>query len=265
MAVPRVMIISGNGFNCERETHYAFEMCGAQSVQVHMNDLTSGEISFSEYQILVFIGGFCYGDHLGAGKVAATKFKYRLKSELQSFINRDTLIIGICNGFQVITQLGVLPGFNNDYFSHILTLAPNTSNRYEDRWVHLAVNKNSPCIFTQDIDFLYLPVRHGEGKIHASDITVIDTIIKNNQHAVQYIDPQTKQPTDEYPYNPNGSERAIAGISDPTGRIFGIMPHPEAFLSPFNHPSWTRLKIEGNLPQEGDGVTIFRNAVRYFS
>jgi len=265
MATPKVMIISGNGFNCERETHYAFSMCGAEAEYVHMNDLTAGEISLEEYQILAFIGGFSYGDHLGGGKVTAIKFRYHLSEQLQEFIERDTLIIGICNGFQVITQLGILPGFNSEYTSHIISVAANVSNRYEDRWVNLKANSNSPCVFTRNIDNIFLPIRHGEGKVTARDKKVIDTLFKNEQVALRYVDPETGLPTEKYPYNPNGTERAIAGICDETGRIFGLMPHPEAFLSPYNHPHWTRLVIDNKLPNEGAGVQIFRNAVQYFN
>ncbi len=264
MTKPRVLVITGNGFNCEQETSYAFSMWDTLPEIVHMNDLLSGEIKMSGYHIMVFIGGFSYGDHLGGGKVVANKFRYRLSDDLKEFISRDTLIIGICNGFQAIAQLGILPGFDGDYSSHAITVSSNLSNRYEDRWISLKANPASPCVFTRNLDFLYLPVRHGEGNLTSPDNSLFDKLEKQNQISLQYIDPETKTPTEKYPLNPNGSKNGIAGICDPTGRIFGLMPHPEAFLSPFNHPFWTRLKAEGNLPEEGDGVKIFRNAAEYF-
>jgi phosphoribosylformylglycinamidine synthase len=265
MAAPDVLLVGGNGFNCERETEHAFRLCGSNPKIVHMNDLIARMVSLSQFQIIAFIGGFSYGDHLGGGKVAANKFRYYLIDALNEFIHQDTLIIGICNGFQVITQLGLLPGFDNDYTKHLITLANNSSSRYEDRWVLLKANTPSPCIFIKNIDYLFLPVRHGEGKVLSKDKNIIERLCQAHQDVLFYCNPYTKQPTQEYPYNPNGSPNGIAGICDPTGRVFGLMPHPEAFLSIYNHPYWTRLKIHGKLPQEGDGVTIFRNAVTYFT
>ncbi|MFC1554787.1 phosphoribosylformylglycinamidine synthase I [candidate division KSB1 bacterium] len=265
MATPKVLIISGNGFNCEIETKYAFEMVGGHPEIVHMNDITSGEFDMINYQIIAFIGGFSYGDHLGGGKVTSNKFRFQLKEKLYNFISKDTLIIGICNGFQVITQMGILPGFENNYNDHSVTLTNNSSSRYEDRWVNLKVNNKSNCLFTKNLDKLYFPVRHGEGKLTSKNENIIKRLFESEQVVLQYIHPDSGEPTEEYPYNPNGSVNGIAGICDPSGRIFGLMPHPEAFLSPYNHPFWTRINIENRLPDEGEGVQIFRNAVDYFS
>ncbi len=264
MAAPKILVVTGNGFNCERETAYAFDMNGGNSDIYNMNYIIEGDIKLSGYQILAFVGGFSYGDHLGGGKVAAVKFRNNLKVELMEFVARDTLIIGICNGFQVLMQLGILPALNGEYFSVKLTLAPNNSKRYEDRWVQLKVNQSSNCIFTQKMDRIMLPVRHGEGKLFTPDIETFEKLLFNNQTALQYIDPENGDITEKYPYNPNGSFRGIAGICDPSGRIFGLMPHPEAYLSPYNNPDWTRLKYKNSVPEEGDGVQIFRNAVEYF-
>ncbi len=264
MAAPKVLVITGNGFNCEKETAYAFEMNGGKPEIYNMNFVVERDISLSDYQIMAFIGGFSYGDHLGGGRVAANKFLYNLKDDLQTFINRDTLIIGICNGFQVLMQLGVLPACDDKYFEKTLTLSPNNSRRYEDRWVRLGVNTNSKCVFTKNIESFSVPVRHGEGKIYTPDVTLFENILENNQVVVQFLHPESGNPTEEYPFNPNGSYKGIAGICDPSGRIFGLMPHPEAYLSQFNNPVWTRLKSEGKMPTEGEGVQIFRNAVEYF-
>ncbi|RKY88202.1 phosphoribosylformylglycinamidine synthase subunit PurQ [candidate division KSB1 bacterium] len=263
MVKPKVLIITGYGFNCEKETEFAFRLAGGEPEQVHLNDLLLGEKSMDEYHIMAFVGGFSFGDHISAGKVVANKFKYNLEKSLQKFISDGKLIIGICNGFQVMTKLGILPGLNGDYRNQKVTLTMNDSGHYEDRWVHLTVNKKSNCVFTRGIDMMYLPVRHGEGKFYTEDEDVILSLFRNNQVVLQFIDPRDGLPTSEYPYNPNGSIEAITGICDPTGRIFGLMPHPEAYWSPFNHPNWVRLKIDNKLPEEGQGIKIFRNAVNF--
>ncbi len=265
MVAPKICIIAGNGFNCEKETSYAFSLCGGDPVIIHMNDVISKEVSLSNFQVLAIVGGFSYGDHLGSGKVAANIFKSSLSDELLKFINRDTLTLGTCNGFQIITLLGLLPAFDNNYLSHTVTISQNSSARYEDRWVNISVNKKSPCVFTKELDKLYLPIRHGEGKVFSPDHNVIDRIKYSQQIALQYCDPITGQPTQEYPHNPNGSLNAIAGMCDETGRVFGLIPHIEACLSPYSHPSWTRMKSEDTIPAEGDGVQIFRNAISYFN
>ncbi len=264
MPAPKVLIIAGNGFNCEQETSYAFSSCGGDTAIVHMNDLLSKEVRLSNFQILVFVGGFSYGDHLGSGRITANKFRFYLSDEIIEFIGRNTLIIGICNGFQVITQLGLLPGIGNEKMKHTISLAPNASARYEDRWVDLAVNSDSPCVFTKGISRLFLPVRHGEGKVFSPDAEVVDQMFRLNRVVLKYIDPATGTPTQTYPHNPNGSLHAIAGLCNETGRVFGLMPHPEACLSPYNYPHWTRLLTDANFPNEGEGIKIFRNAVHYF-
>jgi len=263
MLKPKVLIITGYGFNCEKETEYTFQLAGADSEPVHLNDLLLGEKTLDTYHILAFIGGFCYGDHISAGKVVANKFKFNLAEPLQKFIADGKLIVGICNGFQVLSKLGVLPGFNEDYRTQQVTIAMNDSGHYEDRWVHLSINKHSPCIFTKGIEKLYLPVRHGEGKFSVLNEEIMLSLFRNNQVVIQFIRPDDGLPTMDYPYNPNGSANAVTGICDPTGRIFGMMPHPEAFWSPYNHPNWIRMKLDNDLPQEGQGVQIFRNAVEY--
>jgi len=265
MAKPKVLIVTGYGFNCEKETEYVFRLADGEPEQVHLNDLLLGEKSLDSYHIMAFIGGFCYGDHIAAGRVVANKFKFNLARPLQKYISDGKLIIGICNGFQVLTKLGVLPGFDSDYRTQKTTLAMNDSGHYEDRWVHLAVNKKSNCVFTKGIDMMYLPVRHGEGKFCTESEEVTVSLFKNNQVVLQYINPEDGLPTLEYPYNPNGSLEAITGMCDPTGRIFGMMPHPEAFSSPYNHPNWVRLRIDKKIPEEGQGVRIFKNAVNFIN
>jgi len=283
---PKTLIITGYGLNCEDETAYTFELAGANPEKVHVTDILSGDKKLEDYQILAFIGGFCDGDHLGAGTVQASRFRHRLSDDLQKFIADEKLIIAICNGFQTAVKMGILPGLDNDYKTQKVTLTTNDSGVFEDRWVYMKVNTESPCIWTKGIEGLFLPVRHGEGKFFSQEkefgyigvpITeyldkkvevdvnikpVIDMLVEANLVVCQYSDSDLN-PTMQYPANPNGSLESIAGICDPSGRIFGIMPHPEAYNSPYNHPFWTRLKTQGKMPTEGEGVQIFRNAVEY--
>ncbi|TSC74976.1 MAG: phosphoribosylformylglycinamidine synthase [Parcubacteria group bacterium Gr01-1014_30] len=235
---PKALILYGYGINCDEEVQHGFDLTGAKTERVHLNQLISGEKKLTDYQILALPGGFSFGDDLGAGKVLAVKIKYNLQDQLSAFVEKGGLIIGICNGFQALVKLGVLPG----------TLFANDSGRFEDRWVYLKINQDSPCIFTKGIDRLYLPVRHGEGKYISGDAKL--------QIVAQYVD--EKGELAGYPANPNGSELNIAAVCNDTGRIFGIMPHPDAFLYSQNHPRWTREKISA-----GAGLKVFQNAVEF--
>lgn len=257
----RTLIITGFGLNCEKETKEAFEMCGAQADLVHLNDLLSGKSSLNNYQILAFIGGFSFGDHLGAGTVFANRIKFQLKEELEKFVADGKLIIGICNGFQTLSRLGLVPALDEEYFIQEAALAQNDSSLFRDDWVYLKVDPESPCVFTKSIDQVRLPIRHGEGKFVADD-QVLERIEKGNQVVLRYCTADGDISCD-FPDNPNGSLNSIAGICDPTGRIFGLMPHPEAFLSPFNAPDWGTKKLNNALPEDGEGVVFFQNAVEY--
>ena len=252
----KVLILYGYGINCDRETARGFELAGAAAERVHLEQLISGEKKLKEYQILALPGGFSFGDDLGAGKVLAVKIRAHLINELLEFIEEGKLFIGICNGFQVMVKLGVLPGLDKNYQRQETTLTFNDSGRFEDRWVYLKVNQESPCIWTQGVERLYLPVRHGEGKFIFKSEKVRERLVRQNQIVAQYTD--EKGNLAGYPSNPNGSELNIAGICDETGRILGLMPHPEAFLFPQNHPSWTREVIKA-----GEGLRVFQNAVNY--
>jgi len=253
---PQVLILYGYGINCDNETQYGFELAGAEAIKVHLNQLINGEKKLKDYQILAIPGGFSFGDDIGAGKVLATKIKYNLAAEFSEFIKEGKLVIGICNGFQVLVKLGILPGFNQNYDRQDVTLTFNDSGRFEDRWVYLKINQKSPCIWTKGIERLYLPVRHGEGKFILRNKEIREKLIKHNLVVAQYID--DKGNLAGYPFNPNGSELNIAGICNETGRIFSLMPHPEAFLFPQNHPRWSREKI-----QEGEGLKVFNNGVKF--
>jgi phosphoribosylformylglycinamidine synthase I len=254
----KTLLVRTAGTNCDRETEHAFRLVGSEVDVIHINQLVRGERDLDDYHILVIPGGFTYGDDIAAGKILANEFKYKLQESCQRFITDGKLILGICNGFQVLVKAGLLPGFNTQDDSQTVTLTFNDSAKFEDRWVYLKVSENSPCVFTQGIDTLvYIPVAHTEGKFVTGDDSVRRTLWDNDQVVVQYVDPKGDRAG--YPWNPNGSVDHIAGICDPSGRIFGLMPHPERHLHPTNHPRWTR----GVKPSESDGLPIFRNGVEF--
>ena len=259
----RALVITGFGLNCEQETTCALRTAGAAAEKVHLNDILDGQRGLDEFHILAFIGGFSYGDHIGAGTVFANRVKYRMREQLEQFVSAGRLVIGICNGFQTITRLGLVPAVDGAYFEQQVALAQNAQGVFRNAWIMLRCEPLSPCIFTKGIDLIPLPVRHGEGRFVPRDQALLDRLESDHLVAVRYADPETGEPTTEFPHNPNGSRNAIAGVCDPTGRIFGLMPHPEAYLSPFNHPHWTLQKINGVLPEKGLGQRVFENAVTF--
>jgi len=259
----KALVITGFGLNCEAETAHAFRLAGAVPEQVHLNDLLDGHRRLDEFHILAFIGGFSFGDHIASGRVLANRLEHRLNEPLQRFIAHGKLIIGICNGFQTMVKLGILPGLDGDYRSQLVTLTWNDTGVFRDAWVHLVVERDCTCVFTRGLERLDLPIRHGEGKFVTLDQKVLERLENERLVALRYADPTTGEPTSRYPHNPNGSEAAIAGICDPTGRVFGMMPHPEAYLFPWNHPHWSRWQVSGDPPQEGGGLAVFRNAVAF--
>lgn len=259
----KVLIITGVGLNCEKETSAAFSCCGATPERVHLNDLLSGKCSVEDYHILAFIGGFSFGDHLGSGAVFANRIKFRMADELNKFIADGKLVIGICNGFQTLTRLGLAPALKGQYLTQQAALTNNDCGVFRDDWITLKADPASPCVFTKNIDTIRLPIRHGEGKFIAEP-DVIAEIERQHLAAVRYCAPDGSAPNG-FPENPNGSINDIAGICDETGRVFGLMPHPEAFLSPFNAPDWQAAKHRGDLPEWGEGRIIFDNAVTYAS
>lgn len=265
----RAIVLTGNGTNCEREMAYGCKLGGADVVDIiHISWLLEGEVSLSDYDFLNLPGGFLDGDDMGAARASANRFKYRkikgtnrvLFDEILQFIEDGKLVFGVCNGFQLLVKMGLLPGERREgRFEQVVTLSHNDSGKFEDRWVTLKVNSLSPCVFTKGMDRVYLPVRHGEGKFYPQSEDVLESIKGRNLHVMAYCDPETGEPTDIYPHNPNGSVEAIAALTDETGRVFGMMPHPEAFLHRTNHPRWTREDLQ----EDGDGVKFFRNAVDY--
>jgi phosphoribosylformylglycinamidine synthase len=262
----RVMTLSGNGINCEIETAHAFSQAGAHvSDIVHMSRVIYDDVSLDDYHILVLPGGFLDGDDLGSAKAMANRLRLatvgdgekRLIDIITSFIADGKLILGICNGFQLMVKTGLLPGLGGDYTSQTATITFNDSGRFEDRWVRLEVDESSPSIYTKGLTEVYFPVRHGEGKFVAPE-GILNTLEEKNLVTFRYADVDYN-PTMEYPENPNGSLRSIAGICDETGRLMAMMPHPEAFIHKTQHPRWTRH----DLSDKGHGLVIFENAVEY--
>jgi phosphoribosylformylglycinamidine synthase len=262
------IVITGNGTNCEMEMAHACRLAGFDRVDiVHISELLYGEKRLDDYQFLNLPGGFLDGDDLGSAKAGANRILHaavaggreKLYDQFIRFIGTGKLILGVCNGFQLLVKLGMLPGFDGRYDRQSVTLTFNDSGRFEDRWVHLRVAPASPCIFTRGLAGLYLPVRHGEGKFVPQDERTLARLHRENLIAVEYSDERYRGTTQDYPANPNGSVDGIAGICDATGRIFGLMPHPEAYLHRTNHPRWTRE----DLPEEGMGLALFRNAAAF--
>ncbi len=257
----KIIIMSGYGLNCEEETKFAFEWAAkevkgkAEADIVHINDLIAKPEMLSEYDILAFPGGFSYGDDTGSGKAYANKFKNHLQKELDAFIKRDTLVIGICNGFQIITNLGLVPG----------ALTHNESAMYIDRWVDMQCTGNSPWL--KGIKKISLPIAHGEG-LYVIPEKEYKAMVKNKQIAFKY----TKGEMCEYQNlkaNPNGAMHDIAGVLSENGKILGMMPHPERAMFFHHRPDFQvqkeLAKRKGKkLPEEGFGLVLFKNAIKYF-
>ena len=243
----RAMVLRVDGTNCDEETMHAFKLAGSEVSLVHMNEIIKGKTSFDDFQIIAVPGGFAHGDDVAAGKILANLLRYRLSKDLTKFIEEGKLVIGICNGFQAIVKAGLLPAFEG-FGKQEATLASNDSGYFIDRWVRLKLASDNKCVFTKGVkDEIYIPVNHGEGKFVASP-EILRKLEDSGQVVFRYMD------------NPNGSMNDIAGICNTEGNVFGLMPHPEKFVSRYMHPYWTREK---DLPEEGDGLAIFRNAVEY--
>ena len=269
---PRALVLTGYGINCDEETKFAFDKAGASAEIVHINDLIDKHKKLSEYKILAFPGGFSYGDDTGSGNALANKIRNNLWEELMEFVGDDRLVIGICNGFQVLVNIGLLPAIDGKYGERSVALIHNNTARYGCRWVDIRV-KTDRCVFTKGIDVLHLPVAHGEGKFHA-DNDILSKLNDRSMVAFRYIMPGKSLAANslakgEFPFNPNGSLEDIAGICNETGRIFGMMPHPERAIHFTQLDNWTYLKElkrrKGiDMHPEKDNLKLFKNAVDYF-
>jgi phosphoribosylformylglycinamidine synthase len=258
---PKAVILRTAGTNCDYETKYALEKVGASVDLIHINQLLKEKGLLGLYQILVLPGGFTYGDDIAAGKVLANQLRHHLLDEFMQFVDDGKLIIGICNGFQVLVKMGLLPRTNDIQYSinrhkQEFTLTYNDSNKFEDRWVYLKASSNKSVFIDRDT-ILYIPVANAEGKFMAKNEEKVRMLGEAEQIVFRYVDDDGRE--SGYPWNPSGSMGNIAGVCDYTGRILGMMPHPERHVEPTQHPRWTR---EG-LKAEGDGIIIFRRAVDY--
>ncbi len=256
------------GTNCDRETAFAFTRAGGRVAVVHINRFLDGQARLEGYQILALPGGFSYGDDIASGKLFANELRYKLIEQVKEFIREGKLVIGVCNGFQILVKAGILPG--NGAWAQEASLIINDSGKFEDRWVYLR-NQNpalrlravpeprdGKCVWTKGLpEIMYLPVAHGEGKFVVRDSTVLQRMKRNGQIVLWYCDETGREAG--YPGNPNGSVEDIAGICDETGRVFGLMPHPERHISVSQHPRWQR----SSGMRDGDGLMIFKNAIEY--
>jgi phosphoribosylformylglycinamidine synthase len=271
---PKALIMRAPGINRDEDAAAAIELAGGRPERVHINRVVEGATKLADYALLIIPGGFSYGDHLGAGKLLAVDLAHRLSEALAAFVADGRPVIGICNGFQVLVKAGILPGVTTDHrraaiddppgsvvdgrSSVVATLTDNASGQFECRWVQLAADPGSRCIFTQGFDRpIEVPVAHGEGRFVARDQAALQALRAGGQVALRYV--AASGGIAAYPDNPNGSDDAIAGVCNPAGNVLGLMPHPEDAILPHQHPRWTREPRRA----EGDGLALFRNAVRY--
>jgi phosphoribosylformylglycinamidine synthase len=283
---PKALILRAPGINRDEDAAAAVELAGGQAERVHINRVVEGSVRLHDYALLIIPGGFSYGDHLGAGKLLAIDLTQRLIDQLHPFVADGRPVLGICNGFQVLVKAGILPGIIENReprtenresrtedresglasienptstIQNAVTLTDNKSGRFECRWVRLAPEVNSRCIFTQGLGVIETPVAHGEGRFITRDAESLQTLESQGLVALRYVDANDQLAT--YPANPNGSDGAIAGICNPAGNVLGLMPHPEDAILLTQHPRWTREPYR----VEGDGLALFRNVVRYAS
>lgn len=258
MATPKALLIRSPGTNCDLETAYAFEKAGGQADRVHLNRVLENPGMLHDYQILALSGGFSYGDDISAGRIVSSFFRHHLMEAVHKFRDDGKLILGICNGFQILIKTGLLLE-DDEQGLPSTTLAWNDCQMFQDRWVNLKVGSEH-CVFLKDIPRMYLPIAHAEGRFVARDEATLDALAANGQLCLTYAANREGEDDISFPDNPNGAQRHVAGMCDATGRIFGLMPHPERYIDRTQHPRWTRG--EGNDP--GDGLKIFQNAVAFF-
>lgn len=295
MAIPRALVLSGYGLNCEEESKFALDYCGAKTDILHINDLIESPATLDQYEILLVPGGFSYGDDTGSGNAYANKLKNHLLERLRRFVLRDTLTLGICNGCQILARLGLVPGLDLAEQGHEVGVTYNASNRYQCRWVDVATASDH-VVWLKDITRLHIPVAHGEGNMVMRADT-LNLLQEDNLIALRYVLPEAgasrqgratvmeglptarrsggnsadgKPARGEFPHNPNGAVDDIAAVADASGRVLAMMPHPERGMFFTQREDWPllkeRYKREGRpIPKEADGMAIFRNAIRYFA
>ncbi|MDD5457917.1 MAG: phosphoribosylformylglycinamidine synthase I [Phycisphaerae bacterium] len=253
----KALVLRAAGINCDLETEHALKLAGAEADRIHINRMIENPQLLNEYSIMVFPGGFSYGDDVAAGRILANQIKHHLADGVRKFIDDGKLVLGICNGFQVLVKAGILPNMDNGFSHDAVTITYNDSGKFEDRWVYLEPVSDR-CVFLDRGRRIYLPIAHGEGKIVTKDSGTLDRIKNDAFIAFRYVDENGNE--GGFPINPNGSTDSIAGLTDTTGRVLGLMPHPERFVRKTQHPHWTRIKdkLDG-----GDGMSIFTNAVKY--
>jgi phosphoribosylformylglycinamidine synthase len=266
MGEVRAIVLRAAGINCDLETQNALELAGAQADRVHINRIIEDKSLLDGYQILVIPGGFSYGDDVAAGKILANQIRHHLYEQVQKFIGDGKLALGICNGFQVLVKAGILPF--TDTTGQPVTVTYNDRNKFEDRWVYLAP-QTTKCVFIEPDRRIYLPIAHGEGKVVAKNEETLEKLHAEGFVAFKYVDENGNE--GDYPVNPNGSVDSIAGLTDATGRVLGLMPHPERHVRHTQHPRWTRLdspasqarRARHKNEKDPDGMTVFNNAVKY--
>jgi phosphoribosylformylglycinamidine synthase I len=260
MSSPKVLVLRAPGINCERETHHAFARAGGASEMVHIQQLLATPALLDRFRVLAIPGGFSYGDDISSGRVLAQEMKARLGDGVLRFVERGGLVIGICNGFQVLVRLGLLPCTRGGLEEEV-TLTNNLSNHYECRWVTLATQK-SRCVFVPAGLRLRWPAAHGEGRLVARDAALQHLLLDEGYAVARYVDDEG-QPTERYPFNPNGAPLGIAALTNGNGRVLGVMPHPDRSYLPTHMPDWRRTLLErGELPADGDGMVVFREMIR---
>lgn len=257
---PKVCVLRAAGTNCDAETAHAFRLVGADAETLHVNRLREAPNRLRDFQILAVPGGFSYGDDVASGRIFANELMTSLRDELLAFVDRGGFAIGICNGFQVLVRLGLLP-CTKERLDEEVTLTHNLSNHYECRWVTLQTQK-SRCVFLPAGLSLRWPAAHGEGRLIARDATLQQLLLAEGYATALYVDDQGR-PTERYPFNPNGAPLGFAGLTNKNGRVLGVMPHPDRSYLPTHMPDWRRTLLQqGALPEDGDGMVVFREMVK---
>jgi phosphoribosylformylglycinamidine synthase len=261
---PYALILRAAGTNCDRELAHAFELAGANSGTVHLNHLIQDPAPLAQADLIGFPGGFSYGDDIAAGRIFANRLRNKLLEPLRAAVARGVPMIGVCNGFQVLVKLGLLP--DPAAPGQTATLADNTSGRFTDRWVSLVPVADSVCIWTRGLPATFdLPIAHGEGRFVPASDQVLAELRQRRQIALRYATDAAANPGANFPGNPNGSVDDIAGICDPSGLVLGLMPHPERYAHLTHHPHWSRRPVEevAALTQTPAGLQFFVNAVEH--